>query len=119
MTNKLELHCIAGEPHILDIDLAAALGMRRPIDIRTGYIVTLRAVLLNCGLLHRDGNAYYLNERQARTVCHFSTSRRACAADRRVGETFRQFHQETLPQMDIVEALRQSLKPFTGRYGGP
>ncbi|MEH2679624.1 hypothetical protein DXU02_16150 [Rhizobium leguminosarum] len=114
MTTTLHLHFIADEPHILDIDLAAALGMRRPIDIRTGHMVMLRAVLLNCGFLHRDGGAYYLNEQQARSVCHFSTSRRAGAADRCIVETFRQFRTETLPQMDVVDALRQSLVPFTG-----
>ncbi|MBB2703109.1 MULTISPECIES: hypothetical protein [Rhizobium] len=85
------------------------------MDIRTRQMVMLRAVLANCGFLHLDSGAYYFNERQALAICHFSTSRRAAAAERRVVETFRQFHAETLPRRDIVQALRH-LKPFAGNF---
>ncbi len=112
--SEIPLHIIAGEPRILDLDLAYILGMRRPINIRTGTMKLLSNVLANCGLMHRDGDAYYLNEDQARAICHFSTGRRAAMADRLMVATFRKYHHETQPQMAVVEALRHGLAPFDG-----
>ncbi len=113
--SEIPLHIIAGEPRILDLDLAFVLGMRRPINIRTGTMKLLRNVLANCGLMHRDGDAYYLNEDQARAICHFSTGRRAAMADRLMVTIFRKYHHETQPQTSVAEALRQGLAPFDGR----
>ncbi|MDR7145553.1 hypothetical protein [Rhizobium sp. BE258] len=112
MTDLFELRFFDGEPHILDIDLARALNMRIPIDIRTKWIVMFRANLLSVGYLYRDGKATYLNEAQARTICYFSSSRRAAQADAAVIETFRRFRLETLPQMDVVEVLTMGIKQF-------
>ncbi len=113
--SEIPLHIIAGEPRILDLDLAYVLGMRRPINIRTGTMKLLSNVLANCGPIHRDGDVYYLNEDQARAICHFSTGRRAAMADRLMVVTFRKYHEETQPQMAVVEALRLGLTPFDGR----
>lgn len=113
--SEITLHTIAGEPRILDLDLAFVLGMRRPINIRTGTIKLLGNVLANCGLMHRHGDAYYFNEDQARAICHFSTGRRAAMADRLMVAIFREHHQETQPQIAVVEALKRGLAPFDGR----
>ncbi len=113
--SEIPLYIIAGEPRILDLDLAFVLGMRRPINIRTGTMKLLSNVLANCGLMHRDGDAYYLNEDQARAICHFSTGRKGAMVDRLVVVTFRKYRRETQPQMAVVEALRQGLAPFDGR----
>lgn len=113
--SEIPLYIIAGEPRILDLDLAFVLGMRRPINIRTGTVKLLSNILTNCGLMHRDGDAYYLNEDQARAICHFSTGRRAAMADRLMVAIFRKYHHETRPQTSVAEALRQGLAPFDGR----
>lgn len=113
--SEIPLYIIAGEPRILDLDLAFVLGVRRPMNIRTGTIKLLSNVLANCGLMYRDGDAYYLNEGQARAICHFSTGRRAAIADRLMVATFRKYLQETQPQMAVVEALKRGLAPFDGR----
>jgi hypothetical protein len=112
--SEIPVHIIAGEPRILDLDLAFVLGMRRPLNIRTGTMKLLSNVLANCGLVHRDGDAYYLNEDQARAICHFSTGRKAAMVDRLVVVTFRKYYRETQPQMAVVEALRLGLAPFDG-----
>ncbi|MCP2136670.1 hypothetical protein J2S28_003773 [Rhizobium sp. SLBN-94] len=113
--SEIPLQIIAGEPRILDLDLAYVLGMRRPIDIRTGTIKLLSNVLANCGVMNRDGDAYYFNEDQARVICHFSTGRRAAMADRLMVAIFRKYHHETQPQMAVIEVLRRGLAPFDGR----
>lgn len=113
--SEISLHIIAGEPRILDLDLAFVLGMRRPINIRTGTMKLLSNVLANCGLMYRDGDAYYLNEDQARAICHFSTGRRAAMADRLMVAIFRKYRHETQPLMSVVEALKRGLAPFDGR----
>ncbi len=113
--SEIPLHIIAGEPRILDLDLAFVLGMRRPINIRTCTVKLLSNVLANCGLMHRHGDAYYFNEDQARAICHFSTGRRAAMADRLMVAMFRKYRHETQPLMSVVEALKRGLAPFDGR----
>lgn len=116
MTATIPLHIRNGEPRIFDIDLAIALGMPRPINLRTGLMVMAHQTLVNCGRVDRAENGCYLNEEQALAICSFSTSRKAAEAGRRVVETFRQFHGETLPQMDVRAVISNGLAPCAGLH---
>ncbi len=90
MSAGLRLYIRNGQPYVRDLDLAVSLGMRRPIDIRTGLIELYITGPMHYGFVHwaDDGRpamsvdpsrAYLLTEGQALFVCHFSTSRRADA----------------------------------------
>ncbi len=90
MSANFPLYIRDGEPYVRDLDLAMSLGMRRPIDIRTGLIELYVTGPMHYGFMiwADDGRptmsvdpsrAYLLTEEQALFVCHFSTSRRADA----------------------------------------
>ena len=115
MTREIPLHIVVGEPRVLDIDLAIALGMSRPIDIRTGLMKMLSEELAHYGPVHRQEMAYYLNEQQARAVCRTAMRRKSVEADDLVVLAFRKFHNETRPRMSVQEVLRHGLEPFAGK----
>lgn len=88
MNDLICVSAVEGEPRVLDTDLAAALGMDRPRNIRVNVIEpnmaelegfgTLLAVKANPGPLGgRPGKAFYLNEEQALLVAMFSRTERA------------------------------------------
>lgn len=90
MSADFPLYIRDGEPYVRDLDLAMSLGMRRPIDIRTGLIELYVRGPMHYGFMiwEDDGGvavsvdpsrAYLLTEEQALFVCHFSTSRRTDA----------------------------------------
>ncbi|WP_210486649.1 hypothetical protein [Microvirga antarctica] len=83
------LWLIENEPRVLDTDLAAALGMARPTNIR-GLIETNRQELENFGSLHtkraviqagkganREVAMFLLNEEQSLPICMLSRADRA------------------------------------------
>lgn len=115
MTREIPLHIVVGEPRVLDIDLAIALGMSRPIDIRTGLMKMLSEELANYGPVYRQGKAHYLNEQQARAVCRTAMRRKSVEADHLVVLAFRKFHNETRPLMSVQDLLRHGLDPFAGK----
>ncbi|WP_313199987.1 hypothetical protein [Rhizobium sp.] len=90
MSASLPLYIRNGQPYVRDLDLAVSLGMRRPIDIRTGLIELYVTSPMHFGFMLREDDgrptmsvdpsrAYLLTEEQALFVCHFSTSRRVDA----------------------------------------
>ncbi len=101
MSAGFPLYLRSGQPYVRDLDLATALGMHRPIDIRTGLIKLYVTGPMHYGFMiwEDDGGvavsvdpsrAYLLTEEQARFVCHFSTSRRADDTARAVVTAFAQ-----------------------------
>lgn len=90
MSAQFPLYVRNGQPYVRALDLAMSLGMRRPIDIRTGLIELYITGPMHYGFMiwEDDGRptmsvdpsrAYLLTEEQALFICHFSTSRRADA----------------------------------------
>lgn len=88
MNDLICVTAVAGEPRMLDTDLAAALGMAEPRSIRKDIIAPNRAELEGFGSLRetptnpgplggRPGKAFYLNEEQALLVAMFSRTERA------------------------------------------
>ena len=77
------------EPRVLDTDLAAALGMAQPLNIRAtiernreelecfGPIHTVREMVLVGSGARRAVSAFYLNEEQALTLCAMGRTQRA------------------------------------------
>lgn len=99
MSANFPLYIHDGEPYVRDLDLAVSLGMRRPIDIRTGLIKLYVTGPMHYGFMiwEDDGRptmsvdpcrAYLLTEEQAMFVCYFSTSRRVDATARVVATAF-------------------------------
>lgn len=99
MKVDLSLYVRNDQPFVRDLDLAAALGMRRPVDIRTGLIKLYVQGPMHYGFMHWEDDGtralsvdpsrcYLLSEQQALFVCHFSTSRRANATSQAVVAAF-------------------------------
>lgn len=87
MNDLICVTAVDGEPRVLDTELAAALGMLTPRNIRKEIILPNRAELEsfgnlgettpNSGKRGRPGKAYYLNEEQALLVAMFSRTDKA------------------------------------------
>jgi prophage antirepressor-like protein len=87
MNDLICVTAVEGEPRVLDTELAAALGMERPTNIRSDVILPNRAELEGFGILQaltantgkrgRPGKAFYLNEEQALLVAMFSRTEKA------------------------------------------
>jgi len=90
MNTDITITTINDEPRVLDTDLAEALGMTRPRDIRAKIIIPNRDELDSFGPLRsesamvtigsnarREVTQYYLNEEQALLVCMLSRTERA------------------------------------------
>ncbi|WP_162629976.1 Bro-N domain-containing protein [Azospirillum ramasamyi] len=88
MNDLICVTTVEGEPRVLDTELAAALGMAVPANIRKDIIWPNRAELESFGVLGsrpitpgphggRPGTAYYLNEEQALLVAMFSRTEKA------------------------------------------
>lgn len=88
MNDLICVTAVEGEPRVLDTELAAALGMARPRDIRKNVIMPNRAELEGFGSLRefnanpgplggRPSTAFYLNEEQALLVAMFSRTEKA------------------------------------------
>lgn len=117
MSESFPLYIRNGQPHVRDLDLAVSLGMRRPIDIRTGLIELYVTGPMHYGFMlwEDDGRptmsvdpsrAYLLTEEQALFVCHFSTSRRADATALAVVTAFA--HHKSLSVL-LREALTRTM----------
>jgi hypothetical protein len=89
------------DPRILDIDLAEALGMSRPRDIRKNLITPnqeelrrygdLRGTNANPGKPGRPAYEYHLNEDQAALVCMFSRTEKAADVRQEIIRVFRAY----------------------------
>ena len=87
MNDLICVTAVEGEPRVLDTELAAALGMARPTNIR-GVIEQNKAELEGFGpctarvhdhptVFGRTTTAFYLNEEQALLVAMFSRTEKA------------------------------------------
>jgi hypothetical protein len=118
--DEITLHVRNDVPYILDIDLAVALGMRRPVDIRMGLMKVYWSGPMHYGPLHRledaaprmtvdPSQAYLLTEEQAVFICHFSTSRKAPAARQLIINAF-------MRHKGLATMLREALARTGGSF---
>lgn len=121
MTCDFPLRLHDDVPYILDLDLAIALGFRRPVNLRRGLMQMFSVGLLNLGSLCRDGElsaspvidpsaTYYLNEEQAHALCDLSGSRRRSEVAQRIANTFGR-------HKGLAVLLRQALAREQGTDG--
>lgn len=97
----LELIVTGDDPRILDIDLAIALGMKAPRNIRNGLIVPNAEELKRYGSLHsiranpgkpgRPAYEYHLNEDQAALICMFSRTEKAADVRQEIIRVFKAY----------------------------
>jgi hypothetical protein len=88
-------HTVNHEPRILDIEIAASLGLARPRDIRD-VIIKNKEELESLGSIAVTNRAYrghpiteyWLNEAQALLICMFSRTPKAAAVRKQVIEVF-------------------------------
>lgn len=116
---NLPVLVVENEPRILDTDLAAALGMSRPRDIRGNLIGPnrpelerhgiLREMNANSGKRGRPVTAFYLNEQQALLITLFSRTEKAEDIRELVINVFMAWRRG---QMDLNERGKAELPNF-------
>lgn len=101
-----KLNTESDEPRVLDLDLAAWLGLSQPRNVRTVIVANLEELEMH-GSLHvasanpgiqggRPGKAYWLNEGQALVICALSRTPTAAKVRKAVIEVFMAYRQGKL-----------------------
>lgn len=123
MNDLICVTAVEGEPRVLDTELAAALGMARPADIRElihrnteelqGFgIIPCRTE--NTGKRGHPGKAYYLNEEQALLVAMFSRTEKAKEVRATLVRVFAAYRRGDLvpaaPAFRVPQTLAEALR---------
>lgn len=104
-----------GEPRIRDIDLAARLGMKQPLNIRQSIKIHTPELSLHGGVFMqavktskkggRPGSAYFLNEPQCLLLCMWANTTKAADVRKMLIDLFMAWREGKL--VDVRQHYRQ------------